>query len=216
MKIWQTTCLLAAGLLSAQVQASEVLVTLVKDTDCRYLDNGAWPAMVPFMKLNSGDRLKIGPACTVQLLYTANGRQETWVGSAEVVVGETASQAEGGAQPAVRQMPTAALARLARTPALLTDMRARTGMVMVRSGGMLEKLRDIEALYEDMRAAALPEDVTPELYLVSALYELELYRDVEEIIADIVARQPDNAEAQAILDNLRRVLNRANGTCYSQ
>lgn len=216
MKNWQTTLLVTAGLLTVPVHAAEVLVTLVKDAECRYQDNGTWPSMVPFMKLKTGDRLRLGSTCTVQLLYTSVGRQETWSGPAELAVGDAASQAAGNVQPTVRQMPAAALARLARTPALLTDMRARTGMVMVRSGGMLEKLRGIEAVYDQMRAGAAPEDVTPELYLAGALYELELYRDVEEIIADIVARQPDNAEARAILDNLRRALNGANGAGYPQ
>jgi hypothetical protein len=60
-----------------------------------------------------------------------------------------------------------------------------------------------------MRRDAPPEDVTPELYLVSGLYDLKLYRDMEEILADIIARQPDNAEARAIMDNLRKAMESA-------
>lgn len=195
---------LTGGAFAAQAQ--DVLVTLVKDKTCLYLEKGAWVLMTPFMKLRAGDRLELGAGCATQLLYTASGRQETWSGRVELTIGEARSEAIGDAIPVVKQLPVAALARLSRAPLVLTDIRSRTGMVMVRSGGVLEKLRAVESLYEEMRAAAGNEDITPELYLLSALYELELYRDVEEIIADIVARQPDNAEAQLILENMRKAM----------
>ncbi len=215
MKALQIVSIFALATLGFAVQASEVLLTMVKGPDCQLKTDHAVSPLMPFMKVHAGDRLALGAGCTAQLLYTGTGRQETWNGAVTLTIGEQQSQSNGAADPVVKTLPTAALKRLAKAPGVLTDIRSRTGMVMVRSGGLLDKLRETEALYEEMRCAAMPDDITPELYLISALYELKLFRDVEEIVAEIVARQPDNSEAKSILENIRKAMEATDDSSFS-
>ena len=198
---------LATGALVTGALADEGMVTLFKGQGSLIGEQGGKSAIVPFMKLRRGDRIDLGDGGRLQILYTATGRQETWTGAAVIEVGGNESQAKSAAAaPVVKTLPAAALHRLAQTPAVLTDIRNRTGMVMVRSGGLLEKIREIETTYSQMRQEAAKDDVTPELYFVSALYDLKLYRDMEEIMQEIVARQPDNEEAKALVENLRKAM----------
>lgn len=199
-----------ALLMAGGAMADEGMVTLLQGQASLAGALGSTGPVVPFMKLRQGDRIELAEGARLQILYATSGRQETWSGKAVIEVGSSESRAKSAAaEPRVKQLPAAALLRLAQAPAVLTDIRSRTGMVMVRSGGLLEKIREIETVYEQMRRDAPPEDVTPELYLVSGLYDLKLYRDMEEILADIIARQPDNAEARAIMDNLRKAMESA-------
>lgn len=208
MNAWKSLCgALFAALLAGGALADEAMVTLFKGQGTLLAEQDRPGPIVPFMKLRRGDRLELAEGSRLRILYAANGRQETWTGKALIEVGGGESLARtASAPPEVKQLPAAALMRLAQAPAVLNDLRNRTGMVMVRSGGLLEKIREIEAVYEQMRRNAAPDDVTPELYLVSGLHDLQLYRDMEEILADIVSRQPDNAEARAIMENLRKAL----------
>lgn len=206
MKALQIVSIFAVTSVGFAAQASEALLTMVKGPDCQLETENAVSFLVPFMKVRTGDRLALGPGCTAQVLYTGAGRQETWNGAVTLTIGEQQSQPNGTVVPVVKILPSAALNRLAKAPGVLTDIRSRTGMVMVRSGGLLDKLRETEALYNEMRGVAMPDDITPELYLMSALYELKLFRDVEEIVAEIVARQPDNSEAKSILENIRKAM----------
>lgn len=188
------------------------MVTLLKGEAWLKDARGAQTALVPFGKLRQGDVVELAPATRLQILYTASGRQETWQGKARLEVGGTGSVTlEASVPPSVKTLPTAALNRLAQAPVVLTDIRNRTGMVMVRSGAMIDRIREIETVYSQMRADTPREDITPELYLVSALYDLRLFRDLEEIVADIVSRQPENAEARAILDNIKKAMGREEG-----
>lgn len=209
-------CLLCGGwaamlavLFSLPAQADEALVTLVQGV-VRVSVGQQLPAPVtPFMKLRAGDRLELAEAARVRLLYGQTGRQETWKGAAVLQVGAGATmRVSGTALAEVKQVPSAALIRLARADDVLADMRTRTGMVVIRSGGLLEQLREAESVYREMRAQAADDDVAPELYLVSALYELKLYKDIPEVIEDILRRQPGNPVAMAILENLRGVTGR--------
>lgn len=193
-------------LLTLPARAEEALVTLAHGAISVGVGQQPLMAVTPFMKLRAGDRLELGDGARLRLLYGQSGRQETWAGAGRLQVGTDATaRLSGNPQLEIKQMPSAALARLARAENVLADMRTRTGMVVIRSGGLLEALREAESVYREMRAGAADDDVAPELYLVSALYELKLYKDIPDVIEDILGRQPDNPVATAILENLRGV-----------
>jgi hypothetical protein len=210
---WRRICggwaVMLAVLLSLPAQADEALVTLVQGVVRVSVGQQPHAPVTPFMKLRAGDRLELADAARVRLLYGQTGRQETWNGAVVLQVGAGATtRVSGTAQAEVKQVPSAALTRLARADDVLADMRTRTGMVVIRSGGLLEQLREAESVYRELRAQAADDDVAPELYLVSALYELKLYKDIPEVIEDILCRQPGNPVAAAILENLRGVTGR--------
>ncbi len=210
---WRLFCgswaVIGAVLFALPAMADEALVTLAQGVVWVNIGQQPRTPVTPFMKLRAGDRLELGDAARVRLLYGHSGRQETWAGPTVLQVGAGATtRVSGTAQAEVKQVPSAALMRLARADDVLADMRTRTGMVVIRSGGLLEQLREAESVYRELRAQAADDDVAPELYLVSALYELKLYKDIPEVIEDILCRQPGNAVAEAILENLRGVSGR--------
>ena len=54
------------------------------------------------------------------------------------------------------------------------------------------------ATYESRRAAAVPSDVTPELFLYSVFQEHGMVDDLKIVAREMMLRQPDNAEIQQL------------------
>lgn len=192
-------------LLWVGLAVGEGLITQLKGRATLSRDSAEQPqAVVPFMKLRPGDRLELAPDARLQVLFTGNGRQETWPGGTVLRVEENQSTPLSlGIQPLVRNLPTVALARLAKAPTVLNDLQNRSGMVMVRSGGLLEQIREVESTYSELRGAAQSDDITPELFLLSALHDLNLHKDIPVILEDMAAKQPDNSRIRGLLEQMR-------------
>lgn len=165
-----------------------------------------------FMKLRSGDKLTLAADARLQLVYFANGRQESWRGAAQIEVGASESRAvTPGAQAEVKQLPAIALQQLTRAPNVMNDLKNRTGMVYVRALPTREKLRELDDTYAELRKDAANDDITPELYLLSGLQELKLYQDMKEVLEQMRRRQPDNPEVQAVYRQFSKVMSAAEG-----
>jgi hypothetical protein len=119
---------LSAAPALAQTSSPDVgLVTKMAGEAAYWNKEEKKPAPVQaFMKVRQGDNFKLSKDSSLQLLYFANGRQETWKGPAALVAGDAASVAKGGkkaAAPEVKMMPPSAIKKIAAAPFLL----ARTG-----------------------------------------------------------------------------------------
>ena len=188
------------------------MVTLVQGSVTYASGGDKDKPVVAFMKIRAGDKLKLPPDARVQLVYFQGGRQETWRGAAQLEVGATDSRAANAARPPeVKQLPALVLQQLTRAPNVVTDLKNRTGMVFVRALPMREKLRELDDTYAAMRKDAALDDVTPELFLLSGLYELRLYQDMKPVLEEMRQRQPDNAEVKAVYDQYSKVMNAAEG-----
>ena len=58
-----------------------------------------------------------------------------------------------------------------------------------------------------MRKESAQDDVTPELYLLSGLHELKLYRDMKAVLEEMRRRQPDNPEVEAVYTHYSALMN---------
>ena len=163
--------------------------------------------VVSFMKVRAGDQLSLGKDAKLQVVYFQNGRQESWNGVAKLVVGANESTAATGANPpTVKKLPAVVLQQLTRAPGVVTDLKNRTGMIMVRSLPMV-KMRELDENYAAMRKDAAEDDVTPELYMLAGLHELKLYRDMKPVLEDMRKRQPNNPEVLAVYNHYSELMN---------
>ncbi len=163
--------------------------------------------VVSFMKVRAGDKLTLGKDAKLQVVYFQNGRQESWSGAAKLTVGSNESAAANGAKPPqVKKLPAIVLQQLARAPGVVSDLKNRTGMIMVRSLPMV-KMRELDENYTAMRKEAAEDDVTPELYMLAGLHELKLYRDMKPVLEDMRRRQPSNPEVLAVYQHYSELMN---------
>jgi hypothetical protein len=132
--------LLGASAALAQTSSPDVgLVTKLTGEATYRNDEDKKPTRVQaFMKVRKGDHFQIAGAGSLQLLYFASGRQETWKGPAQLKAGDTASAALGGKQqapPAVKLMPASATKKLAAAPFLLSRGGASfSGATQIKGG----------------------------------------------------------------------------------
>ena len=163
--------------------------------------------VVAFMKLRVGDKLTLSKDAKLQLVYFDNGRQETWTGAAKVVIGTSESQASDAANPPqVKKLPAIVLQQLSRAPGVVSDLKSRSGMILVRSLPMVE-LRKLDENYTALRKEAAEDDVTPELYMLAGLHELKLYRDMKPVLEEMRRRQPNNPEVLAVHKHYSELMN---------
>ena len=163
--------------------------------------------VVAFMKLRVGDKLTLSKDAKLQLVYFDNGRQETWTGAAKVVIGANESQAAGAANPPqVKKLPAFVLQQLSRAPGVVSDLKSRSGMILVRSLPMT-KMRELDENYAALRKEAAEDDVTPELYMLAGLHELKLYRDMKPVLEEMRRRQPNNPEVLAVHKHYSELMN---------
>lgn len=168
--------------------------------------------VVAFMKVRAGDKLVLPPDAKLQLVYFQGGRQEAWRGATQLEVGSAESRVANAANPPeIKQLPALVLQQLARAPNVVIDLKNRTGMVFVRSLPTRDRLRELDETYAAMRKDAVDDDVTPELFLLSGLHELRLYRDMKPVLEEMRRRQPDNAEAKVAYEQYSNVMSNAEG-----
>jgi hypothetical protein len=157
------------------------------------------------MKVRLGDRFWLGKGSVLQILYYQDGRQETWSGPARLQAGESQGKPLGKTRPTVAVLPGRASREVRRVPVLLRHVsKGRAGGTLLRSGDQKqeevvpldeEELAELDAareMYTRIRKDAHQDDITPELYLLGVLYDLELYREMLPIVQKARARQPDS------------------------
>lgn len=157
----------------------------------------------PFARLKAGQRLALESGARLQIVYLGSGRHETWNGPGRIDIGEGDSRSGDLAAPRVRQIPPVALAQLAKTPPVdgISPPQRRQ-----RSVPAADAVGRIEATYRQMRIEAADEDLDPELYLLSGMFELRQLERVEEIVADIMQKRPADPQAKLLASLYRKSL----------
>lgn len=173
-----------------------------------------------FMKVYEGDIFSLEADSFVQVVYLRSGRKETWKGPGNFKAGDQQGKSQiPSDQPKVSTMDT----EKARQIVLLSDnldpsRLQRTGSAALR-GEKEKKLSQASRLltepekkiittaqknYQDLLKDADAKDITPELYLFSALADYDQFAEMKPLIAEMRKKQPDNKD----IDRLEEWMNR--------
>lgn len=156
----------------------------------------------PFARLKAGQRLALEPDARLQIVYLGSGRHETWSGPGRLDIGAGDSRSGDLPAPRVRQLPPDVLAQLAKTPQMEGGALPRRQ----RSLPHTDAVGKIEATYRQMRIDAAADDLEPELYLLSGMFELRQLERVEEVILDIMQKRPADPQAKLLASLYRKSL----------
>lgn len=167
-----------------------------------------------FMKIRQGDQLKLSGKALVQLLYLANGRQETWKGPVTFIVGSSESLTPGDGklvvQPEVKILPAKITKRMGtallplpgsniRYSGAIQTMSARppepgTSKVQRLSEEKTDQdLEEAAETYRHLRKNSPKDDATPELYYLSVLADHGKYPEMEKVLDGLLAKKPGDA-----------------------
>ena len=197
---------LVCGLMSGVASAEDVMLTQVTGQVSVSGSSGARPA-VPLLKITDGDRLTLAADARVQMVYLGSGRQEIWKGTGQVDIGATEGRSPS-LRPETTQLPGLILRQLAKTPAVGDQVR-RTGMVMVRGLDELEKIDRLEKDYAQFRALAPADDTTPEVFLLSSLFELRDYATMRTVLADLKSKHGGQPAYDALIQHFTKIVDEA-------
>jgi hypothetical protein len=190
-----------------QVWAAEVaLVMSVQGKVLRQADPAPQPVET-FVKLNDGDQVSLAQGSKLQVVYFETGRQETWSGPGSLLLGYREGKSSGMAAPEVKQQPLVLTRQLARTPAL--DGQSRGGVTRLRAIQTTDAVARIEKTYQDLRVKADHDDLSPEMYLLSGLFEMRELDRVEKLLGDLQQDWPKNGEAALLISLYRKAVRNA-------
>ena len=198
-----TAVALASGFALAQGGADVGLVNLVSG-DVTYAPlNGSAGRVQAFMRVRDGDRITLPAQAQVRVVFFDGARQERWVGPASFRAAKGGSQPISGKPAETANLPAGVPQRIARVPELMQN--AKLGGIQVRGGltraqqaslNQQETLREARSAYQKMRGELPADDITPELYLYSALYDFLLYDEMKTVVEEMLRRQPGNEDVK--------------------
>lgn len=193
---------LVAGATFAQEAAGDVALvnSLQGDVSYQGKDGPARKAQ-PYMRLRHGDKIALASGASIRISYTTASLQESWSGPSSFVATSAGGELLKGNKPEVVKLPAAVPQKLARVSELMNT--SRVGGLVVRSvkaqaASNKEEVAEAVATYESMRAAAAPNDVTPELFLYSVFQEHGMTDDLKIVAREMLSRQPDNPDIQQL------------------
>ncbi len=170
----------------------------------------AEPVAIPveaFVKLKDGDRLDLEKDSRLRVVYFESGRQETWSGPGRLDLTVREGKASGLVSPEVKLLPLVMARQLGRTPSL--DSQGRGGVTRVRAVQSPDAMTRLEDTYQDLRSRAGPDDLGPETYLLSGLYEMRELDRVERVLGDLQQERPKNSEAALLISLYRKAVKNA-------
>jgi hypothetical protein len=170
------------------------MVTALQGKVSRVAPLGPQPVEA-FAKLQHGDLLALDKDSRLQVVYFEGGRQETWHGPGRLEIAKIDSTPYGLQAPEIKALPAVLVRQIAQTPLLASQGRA--GMVRLRSAASAEDLTKVEDTYRQLRQATGADDINPELFLLSALFELQEFDRVERALAQLQLDHAGNADAAA-------------------
>lgn len=178
---------------STCMAATEVaLVTSVVGAVNRTVSVGTRAPVEAFTKLKQGDQLVLEKNAAIKVVYFESGRQESWQGDGQLEVLGAESRATGLPNADVKILPPVMVKQIARTPAL--DSQGRAGAVRLRSIASPEALAKLDSTYNRMRLESARNDLNPELFLLSGLFELRELERVEQVLRDLKQARPGDPE----------------------
>lgn len=196
-------------LISSTSWAVEVaLVTGVKGEISLENEGGGQSALTVFVKLREGDILHLGEHAHLQLVYFQTARQETWSGSGVIEVnGAQGKVVTGMPVRQIQQLPQQLAKQIAKTPA--PDSKGKFAALRTRSIAPPESIAQIQRAYQEMRAKAAASDRNPEIYLLSAFFELKEYDRVHEIFRQLDLSDPGDFEIKMLKSLYTKAINNA-------
>lgn len=205
MNRWLVSLLFVLTSNTALGQLADVgLVNLVSG-DVTFVPHAGAPSKVqPFMKVRDGDRIDVAAGAQVRIVFFEGARQELWVGPASFRSRKAAAEPISGKATETMNLPAGVPKRMARVPELI--QYAKLGGIQVRgltrqqqeSLEQQSTLANARAIYEKMRQEMPAIDITPELYLYSALYEFLVYDEMKKVVVEMRRKQPDNEDVKAL------------------
>ncbi|HCC53729.1 MAG TPA: hypothetical protein DEQ20_02195 [Desulfobulbaceae bacterium] len=193
---------------SATWAAESALITAVKGAVWVEDAKHEHIALRTFIKLHEGDNLQLGENASLQLIYFKSANQETWLGPGNIVIGEDKSKAiTTQLQPQIKHLSTQFTTQLAKTPT--TDSRGKIAVVRTRAFGPSANIEQVKRTYIDMCAKSEANDRNPELYLLSAYFEIKEYELVRETLTQLEARYPDYPEVKLLKSLYAKAINNA-------
>lgn len=188
--IW--TGLVLACLMTLAVGGEIGIVTAL--TGSVSLQEGIEPGrdIKSFIKLRESDRLTLQDNTRLQIVYFANGLQETWQGAGVLDVGSASSKLlKGGSKVEVKTLPLILVKQLTKTP---SPDRGKTGMIRLRSMHLEGALDALEKTYADLRQQVAVDDHSPELYLLASYFELREFDKLADKLGQLTQNSPQDAE----------------------
>lgn len=194
---------------SPSVLAGEVaLVTALKGEVKINNGSGSSTPLQAFTKLHDSDTLQLGDASRMQIVYFQSARQETWRGPGSIAIGVTESQAATGIpQPQAQQLSLQLAKQLSKTPTI--DSRGKIVALRTRSIAPSGTLDQAQRNYQDMRTKSESNDRNPELYLLSAYFELKEYDRLRDLLAQLDGHYPGDLEIKVLKSLYVKAINNA-------
>ena len=204
--VWMGIFLCSGIAMAAGAQAGGLVPQVQGKVVIAGKDGKATPVPA-FMKLAQGDRLSVASGGKLQIVYLGGGRQETWSEAAQIEIGATESKAiQAGAPPVVKNLPPFVVQTLTSGPGVMASVQSRQGMIRMRAvpldpAAVAAEKQEARSQYDELRKAAAADDITPEIYLLTVLQKLGAHDDIRGVLAEMLKRQPNNAEAKALADH---------------
>lgn len=178
------------------------MVTSVQGSVMIAIEKETSKPLVAFSKLHQGEKLTLSQNARMQVVYFENGRQETWNGKGVVEIGS--QESNSALKPEVKILPPLLAKQLVRTPA--SNVQGRAGMIVMRSISTPEKIKSIDDNYADLRKQTEPGEISPELYLLSALFEVKEFERIKSFLSALDKTYPERADVKDLVSHYRRIV----------
>ncbi len=183
-------------------------VALVMSVQGKVMRNpGALPVPVEtYARLGDGEVLGLEQDSRLRVLYFENGRQETWSGPGRLELTLREGKASGLPSAEIKLLPPAMARQIARMPA--SDGNGR--ITRTRSVPTPDAIAKLEDSYRALLPARTgPDDLGPEVYLLSGLFELRELDRVEQVLGELKHERPKNMEAALLISLYRKAVRNA-------
>ncbi len=198
---------LGLGSAWAELEGDVAMVTSIQGGVSRVATQGLLPIQ-SFVKLKQGEVLKLEPNARLLILYFAGGRHETWGGNGRLEITEVKGIAHGLAQPTVKLLPATVAKQISRTPSL--HDQGRSEIFRMRTVVTPDAIVKMEKTYKQLRRKTTDQnDINPELYLLSGLFEMRELDRVEQILGRLQRSRPGNPEVGLIVALYRKSVKNA-------
>ena len=200
MRTWLMVSLLAAHALAC-AHSDVGLVNQVSGEVAYTPGSGAPNKAKAFMKVRAGDRFDVPAGAQLRVVFFESARQERWQGPASFRAAAARGNAISGAPAEVTMLPASVSRRIARVPELMQN--ARLGGIQVRGIKPVravdeDAVKEARAAYAKLRKESAADDITPELFLYSALSEYQLYEEMAPVVEDMRRRQPASDDVKSL------------------
>lgn len=159
-----------------------------------------------FERLEAGELLALEGA-KLTLVFFLTGRQESYQGSGRLELGPGEGKPWGLAAPEAKKLPDFLVRQIARTPTLVAQGRA--GVTRLRAIPTPEAIAKVDDNYRRMRMEAVADDLNPEMYRLSALFEMKAYDAVEAVVRDLEQSRTHHGETAVLATLYRKALRNA-------